>query len=88
MDLDGAIQAWAGDVILPALIGSLAAFAYLAVLSRAHLRAKLVVALARECRRRREEQERIRDAWGYGPRLEEARRLERAAMKLAEREGV
>ena len=88
MDLDTAIQTWAGALLWPALLGSLAAFISLTLLARAHVRAKLIVDLAQVCRRRREEQERIRDLWGYGPRLQEARALERAAHRLLKREGL
>lgn len=88
MDLDAAIQTWAGVLLWPALLGSLAAFISLMLLARAHVRAKLIVDLAQACRRRREEQERIREVWGYGPRLEQARRLERAAHQLLKREGL
>jgi len=88
VDFDASIDRWAGEILLPALLGSLAVFVYLSVLARAHLRAKLLVALARECRRRRVRQERLRDTWGFGPRLEQARRLEQSALKLLEREGL
>ena len=88
MDFDASINYWAGEILWPALLGSIAAFVYLAVLARAHLRAKLLVDLARECRRRRERQERIRASWGFGPRLAHYRRLELRVQVLLEKEGL
>jgi hypothetical protein len=88
VDFDAWIDRWAAEILWPALLGSLAVLVYLSVLARAHLRAKLLVALAHECRRRRVRQEQLRDTWGFGPRLDQARRLEQSALKLLVREGL
>lgn len=88
MEFDAAIDRWVRELFWPALIGSVAAFAYLSLLARAQLRARLLVALAREVRRRRQEQEEFRGVWGYAPRLERYRRLERDLAQRLEREGL
>jgi hypothetical protein len=71
-----------------ALLAALAAFAYLALLARAHRRAALLVSLARECRRRIRRQEELQERLGFAPRLEDYRRLERDLQKCLAREGV
>ena len=84
MDIDSGVR----EFFWPALLGGLAAFAYLAVLARAHLRARLLIALAREAGRRRRRQEEIYNAWGHAPRLEHYRRLERQLLGRLEKEGL
>jgi hypothetical protein len=88
MDIDGTIERWISEFFLPALLGGLAAFAYLTVLARAHLRAKLLLSLFREAGRRRRRQEEILNSWGYAPRLEYYRRLERQLSARLEKEGL
>ena len=82
------IDSWVREFFCPALLGGLAAFAYLAVLARAHLRARLLIALVREAGRRRRHQEEILNAWGHAPRLEYYRRLERQLLGRLEKEGL
>ena len=88
MDIDVSIERWLTQIFWPALLGGLAAFAYLAVLARAHLRAKLLISLALEAGRRRRRQEEIFHAWGFAPRLEYYRRLERQLRGRLEKEGL
>lgn len=88
MDVDASIERWLGQIFWPALLGGLAAFAYLSVLARAHLRARLLIALTREAGRRRRRQEEILNAWGHAPRLEYYRRLERQLLGRMEKEGL
>lgn len=76
VDFDAWIEQLTPADFLVALLALLTAFAYLAVLARAHARARLLIALARECRRRRLRQEEIQSAWGFAPRLDHYRRLE------------
>ena len=71
-----------------ALLALLTAFAYLALLARAHARAKLLLALAREVRRRRLLQEDLLRSQGYAPRLEHYRRLESDMTARVAREGL
>lgn len=88
MDVDASIDRWVRDLFWPALMGSLAAFAYLSVLARAFLRARLLAALLVECRRRILLQEERKAALGHAPRLEHYLRLERELNRRVEREGV
>jgi membrane protein required for beta-lactamase induction len=88
MDVDASIERWLAQVFWPALLGGLAAFAYLTVLARAHLRAKLLIALTREAGRRRRRQEELLQSWGFAPRLEHYRRLERQLLSRLEKEGL
>jgi len=75
------------DVVV-ALLAALTAFAYLALLARAHARAKLLLALAREVRRHRLAQEEILNAQGFAPRLEYYRRLESDLSARLSKEGL
>ena len=86
MDVEGLIETGLAQALWPAFVGGLAAFAYLTVLARAHLRAKLLIALTREAGRRRRRQEEILNAWGYAPRLDHYRRLERQLLGRLEKE--
>lgn len=88
MDVDGSIERWVAEAFWPALVGGLAAFAYLSLLARAHLRARLLVALAREAGRRRRRQEELRSAWGFAPRLDYYRRLEQDLLSRLDKEGL
>ena len=88
MDVDGLFERGLAEAFWPVLLGGLAAFAYLTVLARAHLRAKLLIALTREAGRRRRRQEEILNAWGYAPRLEHYRRLEQQLLRRLEKEGL
>ncbi|MBI3854328.1 MAG: hypothetical protein HY293_01410 [Planctomycetes bacterium] len=88
MDFDALVVEWVRELFWPALIGSLAAFAYLSLLARAHARAQLLVALLRECRRRLARQERMRESLGFAPRLERYRRLERDLTLRLGKEGL
>jgi DNA-binding response OmpR family regulator len=82
------VDSWVREGFWPALVGSLAAFAYLSVLARAHLRARLLVALAREAGRRRRRQEELRSTWGFAPRLDYYRRLEQDLMGRLRKERI
>ena len=88
MDVEGSIERWVSLIFWPALLGGLAAFAYLSVLARAHLRAKLLLSLLREAGRRRRRQEEILGSWGHAPRLEYYRRLEQQLLRRIEKEGL
>ena len=88
MDVEGLIERGLTQALWPALVGGLAAFAYLTVLARAHLRAKILIALTQEAGRRRRRQEEILNAWGTAPRLEHYRRLERQLIRRLEKEGL
>jgi hypothetical protein len=79
MDVDG----WVREVFWPAMMGSLAAFAYLSILARAHLRARLLVTLLAECRRRIGDQRRMHETLGFAPRLEYYRGLEQRLVRLS-----
>jgi hypothetical protein len=85
-------DAWIGGLtpadFAVALLAVTTALAYLAVLARAHARARLLIALARECRRRRLRQEEIQRAWGFAPRLEHYRRLEEDLARRLAKEGL
>lgn len=82
------IDSWVRELFWPALLGSLAAFAYLSVLARAHQRARLLVELAREIGRRRLRQEELHRVWGFSPRLDYYRRLEQNLLARLSREGI
>lgn len=88
MEFDASIDRWVREFFWPALMGSLAAFAYLALLARAQVRTRTLVALLHECRRRILRQEERRASFGHAPRLEHYRRLERDLLRRLEREGV
>ena len=88
MEFDASIDGWVREAFWPALMGVLAAFLYLSLLARAHLRARLLVALAREAGRRRRRQEEFRSVWGFAPRLEHYRRLEQDLLTRLRREGI
>jgi hypothetical protein len=88
VDFDAWIEGLTPADFLVALLALMTAFAYLAVLARAHARARLLIALARECRRRLTRQEEIRRTWGFAPRLEHYRRLERELSERLAKEGL
>jgi len=88
MEFDARIDGWVREFFWPALMGSLAAFAYLALLARAQLRARVLAGLLGECRRRIARQEERRALLGHAPRLEHYRRLERELLHLLLKEGV
>jgi len=87
-DFDASIDQWIRDFFWPALIGSLAAFAYLALLARAQVRLRVLVALLGECRRRIVRQEERRASLGHAPRLEYYQRLERELVRRLSKEGI
>ena len=76
MDVDAAIDRLLGDLFVPLILGLTSAFAYFAVLARAHQKARTLLALAQECRRRRMDEELLERRLGYSPRLDRYRRLE------------
>jgi len=76
VDVDAIIDRLLGDLFLPLLLGLASAVAYLAVLARAHEKTRALVGIAEECRRRRQEEERLEARIGYSPRLDGYRRLE------------
>lgn len=76
MDVDSLADRLQGDLLVPLVLGLASAFVYLAILARAHLQTRTLAALARECRRCREEEERVELRLGYSPRLGRLRRLE------------
>jgi len=76
VDVDSLVDRLQGDLLVPLLLGLSSAFAFLAILARAHLQTRALAALARECRRRREAEERVESRLGYSPRLGRLRRLE------------
>ncbi len=88
MDLDSWLEGLTPADFAVALLAALTAFAYLAILARAHARAKLLLALAREIRRRRLAQEAILNAQGFAPRLEYYRRLESDLSARLSKEGL
>jgi len=71
-----------------AALALLTAFAYLALLARAHARAKLLLSRAREVRLRRLRQEEFLQAQGFAPRLEHYRRLEAEMARRLANEGL
>ena len=87
-DFDASIDQWIRDFFWPALIGSFAAFAYLALLARAQVRLRVLVALLGECRRRIVRQEERRASLGHAPRLEYYQRLERELVRRLSKEGI
>jgi predicted aminopeptidase len=86
------IDACAGRLIavyLPSvLIGGLAAFSYLALLARAHLRLQALIRLLAEVVRRRAEQEEIRDRLGDAPQLDRYSRIEARLRALLDAQGL
>lgn len=88
MDLDGWIDRLTPADAVVGLLAALTAFAYLALLSRAHLKTRMLVTLALEFRRRRIRQEEILTAWGFAPRLDTYRRLEQTLLQRLEKDGV
>jgi hypothetical protein len=88
MEFDASIDRWIREFFWPALMGSLAAFAYLALLARSQMRARSLVALLAECRRRIFRQERMRDSLGFAPRLDYYRRLELKLLLRLSKEGI
>jgi hypothetical protein len=88
MEFDLSIERWVRDCFWPALMGSLAAFAYLALLARAQVRLRVLVGLLGECRRRIVRQEERRASLGHAPRLEYYQRLERELIRRLSKEGV
>jgi hypothetical protein len=88
MEFDASIDRWVRDLFWPALMGSLAAFAYLSLLARAQVKARALVALLHECRRRIVRQEDRKASLGHAPRLESYQRLERELLRRLSREGI
>jgi hypothetical protein len=88
VDVDAWIERLTLGDFAVTLLAALAAFAYLALLARAHQRAALLVSLTRKCRRQILRQEELRERLGFAPRLEYYRRLERDLLKRLAREGV
>lgn len=74
--------------VLVALLGILAAVAYAVLLARAYITARILLALAHECRRRRLYQEELLHTWGFAPRLDHYRRLESDLERRLAREGL
>jgi len=88
MELDASIDGWVREFFWPALMGSLAAFAYLTLLARAQVRARILVGLLHEVRRRIQRQQRMKDALGFAPRLDYYRSLEVNLLLRLSKEGV
>jgi hypothetical protein len=88
VNLDAWIDRLTPADFVVALLALLTAFAYLALLARAHARAKLLLALAGEARRRRLHQEDLLRTRGFAPRLEHYRRLESDVAARMAREGL
>ena len=88
MDFDAWIEQLTPADFVVAALALLTALAYLALLARAHARAKLLLALAREVRRRRLHQEDLLRAQGFAPRLEHYRRLESDVTGRLAKEGL
>jgi hypothetical protein len=88
VDFDAWIAGLTPADFVVALLAALTAFAYLALLARAHARARLLLALATEIRRRRLAQEDILHAQGFAPRLEHYRRLEATLSARLSKEGL
>ena len=88
MEFDASIDRWVREFFWPALMGSLSAFAYLALLARAQVRARTLVALLAECRRRIVRQEERKSAFGHAPRLEYYQRLEQELVRRLAKEGI
>ena len=88
MEFDPSIDLWIREVFWPALMGSLAAFAYLAILARAQVRARMLVGLLRECRRRIDRQQRMKESLGFAPRLDHYRALELRLTARLSKEGI
>lgn len=86
--LDTQIDYWIRELFWPALLGSLAAFAYLSLLARAQVRSRVLASLLRECRRRIERQQRMKDLMGFAPRLDYYRNLELRLRAQLLKEGV
>ncbi len=78
MDVDSLADRLQGDLFVPLLLGLTAAFAYLAILARAHQQTRVLAALARQCRRRCAEEEERERRIGYSPDLARFRRLDAA----------
>jgi len=78
VDIEASIDRLLGDLLVPLILGAAAVFVYFAALARAYHRSRLRLALLEECRRRRLEQESLRDRLGVAPRLDHYRRLEAA----------
>ena len=87
-DFDASIDRWIRELFWPALTGSLAAFAYLVLLARAQVRARVLASLLREVRRRIGRQERMKETMGFAPRLDSYRALELRLLSRLAREGV
>jgi hypothetical protein len=76
VEINAILDRLQGDLFLPLLLGLASAFAYLAVLARAHQTRRTLVSIAQECRRRRMEEERLERRLGFSARLARYRRLE------------
>lgn len=88
VDFDAAADRWIRDYLPALLIGATGAFCYLALLARAHLRARLLVDLYREAGRLRLRQEEIKKREGDSPHLQRYQRLEQGLLEILEREGL
>jgi hypothetical protein len=88
VDFDALIERLLGDLFLPLVLGLVCVFVYFVALARAWTRAREMVAIARECRRRRLEEEALFDRVGYAPNLPRLRRLEAELLRRLERAGV
>ncbi len=92
MEFDAAVVRLLDENFWPLIVGlamgGVAAFAYLAVLARVHLESRVLVDLYRECLRRRVQEERFFEAWGFSPRLDYYRRLETRLRALLARQGI
>jgi len=87
-DFDASIDRWIRELFWPALTGSIAAFAYLALLARAQVRARVLAGLLREVRRRIDRQQRMKESLGFAPRLDYYRALEVRLTSYLAKEGV
>lgn len=88
MGLDAWIDRLTPADAVVALLAALTAFAWLALLAREHQKTRVLVSIAMEFRRRRVRQEEILATWGFAPRLDHYRRLERAVAARLEKDGV
>jgi hypothetical protein len=88
VEFDAEADRWIRDYLPALLIGAAGAFCYLALLARAHLRARLLVDLYREAGRLRLKQEEIKKREGDAPHLQRYQRLEQGLLQILAREGL
>lgn len=92
MDFDASFEAlfraWFWPFLLLSVAGAASAFCYLALLARAHLKARLLVDLYREVGKLREKQQEIKKVHGDAPYLSRYQRLEQELLRLLDREGL